>query len=104
MSKFKTITLKGDNTQNINTELYFELASARAEKCEVVAISTECSTEKVESLVVSALKKMKTASSIQFYATPESFKLPSTEAVFLLNKYPDVFIGDCCYQYIYVKL
>ena len=106
MSKFKIITLKGDNTQNINTELYFELASARAEKCEVVVISIESSAEKSESLVVSALKKMKGVASIQFYASPESFNIANTEANYLLNKYPDVFssIGDGCYQYIYVKL
>ena len=106
MNNFKIITLKGDNTPNINTELYFELASARAEKCEIVAIKLDDYAEKTDALVIAALKKMKAGATIQFFASPESFVLANTEAVFLLNKYPDVFssIGDSCYQYIYVKL
>ena len=106
MSKFKIITLKSDNSQNINTELYFELASARAEKCEVVAFNLDSHAEKLETSIISALKKMKANSSIQFFASPESFKLANTEAVFLLNKYSDVFssLGESCYNYIYVKL
>lgn len=106
MSKFKIITLRCDNSQNINTELHFEIASARAERCEVVAIQFDNTVEKNETTIISSLKKMKTAGAIQFFAIPESFKLGNTESVFLLNKYPDVFssVGENCYNNIYVKL
>ena len=101
MNNFKIIRLNGDNPQNINTELYFELASARADGCEVVRLDFESNQEKI----IAALKKMKNNSAIQFFATSESFSSSDTEAVFLLNKYPDIReFENNSLPYIYVKL
>ena len=104
MDKLKIIELKSNNSKNINTELLFEIASARAENYEILRISYDRSVEKIEHTIISLLKKMKASSTIQFFATPEFFSQYNTEAVFLLNKYSDIFESQECYNYIYIKI
>ena len=111
--KYKTIKLTGNNSQQLNTEAAFEIAVAKADGAELVRFDiqdspdeTGYSTRKKVSALEKIMRSMKESRKIQFYATNESFTKSSTEAVFLINKYPDVFenIPDNSSEYIYIKL
>ena len=106
MSTFKTIKLNCENNKNIHTEIHFEIASARAEHCEVIRFEYDPSSHKTESYIISILKKLKAGLMIQFFATNLNFKQSDTEAVFLINKYPEIFNEEFIENsnYIYVKI
>ena len=106
MRNFKTVKLNCESSKDIHTEIYFEIASARAEKCEVIRLEYDLSSEKNEALIISTLKKMKANSAIQFFATNSNFKQSNTEAVFLINKYPEIFNEEFNENshYLYVKI
>ena len=91
---YKVVNFEGETPNDLKTELMFELASARAEKCELVKLNvahSDLTAKKNVSAVLKVLKGMKASGRIQFFATNESFETHSTEAVFLMNKYPDIF-------------
>ncbi len=113
--KYKAINLTGAEPRDLTTETMFELASARAENIELVRFNMALLPEDTGNLVkknlnavLKTLKNMKATGQIQFFATQESFKSSSTEAVFLLNKYPDIFENTKDEKdsntYIYVKI
>ena len=91
------VVTQGKNRDEIYTEIMFALATARTEGAELLFVEiTECDVEKfdaIKSSVIKRLKQMKQSGQIQFFATPDSFKRASTEAVFLLNKY-STFLGN----------
>lgn len=94
---FRELTLKAVLPENISTEIMFEVAAARADRIELLRINilneetTDDSYKKLLSTLKKLLKSMKADGRIQFFANEESFKAQSTEAVFLKNKYPDLF-------------
>ena len=111
---FKVITLRSYLPEQISTEIMYEIAAARADRFEVIRINILNEEEnnvpqkkRVENLI-RLLKNMKNNGRIQFYATKESFETFGTEAVFLQNKYPDVFatMPQCNGEevYVYVKI
>ena len=68
-------------------------------------IDTE--TKRIISQIIKQLKNMKQKGSIQFFATEDSFRLSSTEVVFLQNKYPAIFSGHPSREgetFVFVKL
>ena len=92
------LVTQGKNRDEIYTEIMFALATARTEGAELllVEISESFEVEKfdlIKSAVIKRLKQMKQSGMVQFFATQDSFKRASTEAVFLLNKYPGC-LGD----------
>ena len=111
---FREFTLRADLSEQIATEILFELASARVDGIEVLCINIfneekEYSLpEKHQSTVVKTLKKLKENGKIQLFATGDSFKLQKTEAFFLQNKYPDLFDSSLVYclgeNKIYIKI
>ena len=105
MNEFKSIELKCENQKNISTELLFEIASARVEKKELIRLTFDAG-DKTESNIITALKKMKYSGTIQFFATVTDFEQSSTAAVFLLNKYPNIFdsVENSQNRYVYIKL
>jgi len=109
--KYKVVDFSVENLDDLITELMFELASARADKIELVRLNvthTDMTFKKTVNTVLKVLKNMKSNGRIQFFATKDSFEISSTEAVFLNNKYPDIFanIPDLIENttYFYVKL
>lgn len=95
--QYKTINLKGREPGELTTEVMFEIASARADGEELVKFNIP-SEEALGSFYKKNLnelkrtfKKMKTAGQIQLFAMKSSFVESSTEAIFLMNKYPTVF-------------
>ena len=47
-------------------------------------------TAKLRSAAIRVLKEMKSRGAVQFFATGESFEKSTTEAKFLVNKYPEI--------------
>ena len=113
---YREITIKEYNSEEIETELMFLTAVARVDGIELIRLNILCSEEernatssKNPSVKISKLlKTMKQKGSIQFFASAHSFATSSTEAVFLMNKYPDVFseeIGKTSgEEFYYIKL
>ena len=110
--KYKTIKLLGNNSQELNTELAFEIAVAKADGEELIKFDVQDSDDaaytatKKLSTIKKLLRTMKDGRKIQFYASADSFEKSSTEAVFLINKYPDIIenIPSDQGEYIFVKL
>ena len=107
--KYKTIQLIETDNRSLATELTFELAVARADGVELLKVSLPCGiddTYKKIATLTKLLRGMKDAKKIQFFATHENFRSSSTEAVFLINKYPEIFenMQENEDTFIYVKL
>ncbi len=112
----KTVELKGRVFHSSRTEMLFEIASAKSEGVEIVRFDIPVATDETEqsnlkkmtSSLIKELRQMKTKGQIQLYATPTSFEKMSTEAVFLLNKYPflsdDAELTEKLEGFIYVKI
>lgn len=108
---FKTIEIKSDRPIDIDTEIKFFVATARAEEAELMRFDIKRDEEsytRVYNAAVKVLKKMKALSHIQFIATPKEFLNSNAEAEFLINKYPEQMenIPKCGdgEGYIFVKL
>ncbi len=110
---YKEISLNSELKDSIDTEIMYEIASARADGVELIKlnISNESSdlsnASKNLSTVIRRLKAMKQGGQIQFYAGKTDFTVMSTPAHFLLNKYPEYIWktgreDDC--EYLYIKL
>jgi len=110
----KEIDLRSCVKENAETEIMYEVASARADDIELIRINLKSSAEqesglnKLLAVLIRLLKNMKQNGQIQFYAVPESFSKMSTEAVFLINKYPVIFknipTSEENGQFIFIKL
>ena len=96
---YKEYILKADNPEDASTEIMYEIASSRADKVDVIRIDILNNINDRESndfvklfkTVARLLRSMKQKGSIQFFATQENIRLGTTEAVFLQNKYPELF-------------
>lgn len=84
------ITISSDKYSDIDTEIKFAVATARAENKAIVRFDINDDTEsnKCYSSALRILRKMKSAGKLQFIAIPTSFSNSDTEAEFLKNKYP----------------
>ena len=96
MIEYKEFDLQSSAKEKIKTEIMYEIASARADNAEFVRININLGDQSAEnrksvSATINTLKDMKKDRRIQFFATEDNFKHMSTEAIFLLNKYPDHF-------------
>lgn len=99
------------NAADPTVELRFSVASERADGAELLRVnapSTDNEKEdaKLLSLITKTLKQMKSEKLIQFFATNKSFKISSTEAEFLINKYPDEFscVSEETVSFFYIKI
>ena len=111
--KYKVIELKNYVPAAAKTEIMFEIASERASGTELVRfnikrIDDERAYRRAVSAFLRLIKQMKERGAVQFFATPESFSELSTEARFLLNKYPDLFADipteDESGTFVYVRV
>lgn len=111
---FKELKLRADLPEQISTEIMYEIAGARADRIELLRINilneeaNNVSVNKRLSSIIRLLKAMKQDGRIQFFATKDSFESPRTEAVFLQNKYPNLFekapSTDGEAEFIFIKL
>lgn len=112
--KYKELKLRAKTPDGASTEIMYEIATARADGFNLIRIDisydeNEGSVEikKIIHTLIKLLKSMKQNGNIHFFATPESFSLGSTEAVFLQNKYPEHFadkVQNNEGMFIYIKL
>ena len=94
--KYKTIVLESKKRDSILTELRFNVASARVLGTELLRIDIPTGEDpdemrRIYSASLRILKEMKQDGSIQLYATCASFGAETTEAKYLMNKYPEIF-------------
>ncbi len=94
--KYKEILLRSKSIDKIKTEIMYEVASAHIAGIELVRFTiskseSEAHYKKIFSAMTRVLKAMKAEGAIQFFATPALLEYSSTEAEFLLNKYPEQF-------------
>ena len=112
--ELKNVELLIKNPPDVLTEITYEVASARADGIELMCFTIkvddaeELSDRRVSSAVTKVLKGLKEKGLIQFFATPSDFKRGSTEASFLINKYPTFFDNlprECDgFDFVYVKI
>lgn len=93
---YKIIQLNSRLYASIRTEIMYEIASAHVAGIELLRINIKKDEQGVlhkraMTSLIRCLKSMKSAGTIQFFATAESFEQGSTEAQFLINKYPETF-------------
>ena len=94
---YREFTLRAEMPEQISTEIFFEIASARADGIELLCINifdegiNYVSPEKHYLAVIKMLKNLKGEGRIQLFATSDSFNKQKTEAYFLQNKYPEIF-------------
>ena len=90
----QSFTIENMPTDRLMTELRFDIASARASGCELVRLELVAEDAKKRSRlstsVIVRLRALKKEGVVQFFATERDFKDDSTEAVYLLNKYPEI--------------
>ena len=76
------------------TELRFNIAAARAERMELIRLELVNDEDRVRrrqyTSILVRLRQLKREGVIQFFATEEDFVGGTTEAVYLLNKYPEL--------------
>ena len=108
---FKTIEIESERPIDIDTEIKFSIATARAENTELLCFDVKRDGEslnRIYNAAIKVLKKMKNQGHIQFIATPKSFANANPEAEFLINKYPEQIDNMPKYgdgeAYVFVKL
>lgn len=113
---YKEIKLRANTPEAANTEVMYEIAACRADNIDLIRIDIVCdgtqnekyNSKRIIHSIIKLLRDMKGKGKIQFFADAEDFRILSTEAVFLQNKYPSLFsaapegkIGEAL---LYVKL
>ena len=108
---YKEINLRSDMADTAITEIIYEIASSRADSYDLIKLNIDISlpdVKKIRSQAIRTLRSMKEKGSIRFFATKENFDRMGTEAVYLLNKYPELFSSDAesneGFLFIYVKI
>lgn len=94
--KICSYNLCGSNQSEISTEIKFLLASARFDGVELLRFvyetnETDREAKRLYNITLKVLRSLRARKSIQFFVLPESFAESTTEAEFLLNKYPEHF-------------
>ena len=109
---YKIIKIDKNVTDSM-IEVRFAVASARASSDEILRVELEIddnekSRAKRISNLTKILKQLKEEKLIQFFASKNSFSDSSTEAKFLLNKYPELFksidIENEAIDFFYIKI
>ncbi len=111
---YKEFNLRALTPDSASTEIMYEIATARADKVDLLRINViygeregSVDIKKTLSHISKLLKSMKQNGTIHFFATPDSFTLGRTEAVFLQNKYSEHFLNMPQIDegtFIYIKL
>ena len=110
---YKQIDVNCENIDNLSTELRYEIATAKVDGLQLLRINLcnnaleDSGYTKLIGGAIRLLKEMKREGRVQFIASKDSFEKNKTEAVFLINKYPELFpleqnTNGC--EFIYIKL
>ena len=110
---YRKIDLRSTAPEAVGTEIMYEIAACRADGVDLICLciredEDSPDTKRIFSTVIRLLRNMKQKGTVQFFATRVDFLSSSTEAVFLQNKYPEIFSPMSSEidgsLYIYVKV
>ena len=89
--------LTGTCLADLDTEIRFNIANARQERAELIRLilpgTSESDAKRITNCVLKILRSMMKASLIQFFINEKDINSSSTEAEFLLNKYPSFILS-----------
>ena len=89
--KFVTLTPTATVSSAIETEIMFSVASARAQGMEILKIDFSANDgDGVASTVAKQLRALKKEGRIQLFVSTDAIHGSSTEAQYLVNKYPNI--------------
>ena len=110
--KYTEYVFKNSDFFSIKTEALFEIATRRVQEFELIRFSLfsqeKATVLKRKNAMKRFLKGLKENGTIQFFAFCEAFEENSTEAKYLQNKYPDIFLDtptetELCF-FVYVRI
>ena len=90
----KTFTLEGSCKKEFDTEIKFDLASAKYDGADLIKLSfkkTDSSEEdnRLLSCISRVLNSLKKSGNISFFVKPEQMAGTTTEAQYIINKFED---------------
>ena len=93
--KFSTCMLKETTKKELNTEFMFTLATARVDAVEILLLDfSPCEDRKVfartHNQTIKMLRAQIQKGSVEFFVTKEGFEKSTTEAFYLINKFPEL--------------
>ena len=86
--KQKNFKIISTTNSALETELAFYIATARAEKAEIIKISIEAGAERFLPMAEKILRSLKKAGKIQLFELAERLASDTASAWYLKNKYP----------------
>ncbi len=111
--RYSTVDLQVKKNDGVAPEIMFLIASERVSGTELLCFNLpqdddEAVERRLAMQAIRTLKEMKGRGAIQLYATRDSFVALTTEAQYLINKYPELFedvdYGQMSDRALYVKL
>lgn len=84
----KTFKIISSTNFELETEIAFYVASARAENAEIIKIVIPAESERFLTVAKRILRSLKRESRIQLFEEAKNLKSDTTEARYLRNKYP----------------
>lgn len=105
----KEYLINGDCMTDINTEVRFDVAAARADKADIIRFCLPKTddvknNDRIMYCFMKVLRSMQKAGLIQFYVKEEDFAAMTTGALFLKNMFgDDIVLSPDNFEYIYVK-
>ena len=97
-------SMKSTLSAEAHKETLFVIAAARADGASAVCFEFSEQTTKTVPAVKKALRSLKRRGVIQMLASKDDFENETTEAVFLLNKFPEIEARSSIGELIYAKL
>lgn len=105
----KEYLVSGTTLSDINTEVRFDVAAARADKTDIIRFKLPKSDDDKNNkrllfCFIKVLRSMQKTGLIQFYVKDEDLEAMTTGALFLKNRFGDDIIpSPDDYTYVYVK-
>ena len=94
---FCEFKLTGTCLTDLDTEIRFNIANARQDKAELIRLILptvdEPDIKRIANCVLKIIRSMMKADLIQFFINEKDINSASTEAEFLLNKYPSFILS-----------
>ena len=89
--KYNSFAFSHGTQSTVETEILYNIASARANKVEILRFSpSQVENEKALSAAIRVLRGLKKQGKIRLFILSQDLFSDSTEAEYLRNKYPDI--------------
>ena len=83
-------TIEDMNYESLHTEILFRIAEAKARSCRLISFNMPVDKDRLLADACRVLKEAKKKGKVQLFAIPSDFERQTTEAKYLINKYPDI--------------